>query len=450
MKHITSALAWANPILLSVLLAGCGGGDNDNSGTPIPPATYPPIVAAQPQSQSVLTDASAVFTVSANPNPSDSGTGLSYQWRKNGANIAGATAPTYTTPPASYQDNAAQYTVVVTGARGSVTSMSAQLTLVRSANQQAIESLLLTPNPGSYRLRWNLNYSGGQIVGTNYAYSDHMSLSVSPLTHGPQVSVQSAPQNITASLNLSNLVNSAPIRVLKNGSILVVPGTQESVRVSYEGSNIKVESLAADNTTEAFTEIRSDYSSIPLSGLVSAAPGELAHWYNSFFSNAAILNPSATFQAGAAYLMYTATNRGDRYNVFDCVGTTTGANVAPCLTGTTLTAALTTGMVSNSDARTYHLADGTMTTVGGISMWIATAERPQAASLSSIVQHRIYFEMNGNVYTGALIRNGTRVGGSYWVSNPAGATVQERLTYMPYQIRLNQAAHDSIVSALNI
>jgi len=352
MRHITSTLAWASPVLLSALLAGCGGG--------------------------------------------------------------GETSPTL------------------------------------SANQQAFESLLLAPNPGSYRLRWNLNYAGSQIVGTNYAYSDHSGLSVSPLTNGPQVNVQSAPMNITSTLNLSNLVNSAPTRVLKNGSILVVPGTQESSRVSYVGSNIKVESLASDNTTEAFTEIRSDYSSVPLTGAVTSAPAELAHWYNSFFSNAAILKPGNTFTAGAAYLKYTATNLGDRYNVFDCVGTTTDANVAPCLTGTTLTAALTAGMVSNSDATTYHLADGTVTTVGGVSMWIATAERPQSASLSSIVQYRIYFQLNGNVYTGAFIKDGTRVGGSYWVSNPAGATVQDRLTYLPYQIRLNKAAHDSIVNAMAI
>ena len=436
MRNTGSVLAWTSHALIAALVAGCGGNSGD-SGT-----TQPPVITAQPQGQAVLTGSSGVFAVSA------SGTGgLTYQWKRNGTVITGATAATYTTPPASYLDKDAQYTVVVANAGGSTTSTSAQLTLTLSANQQAFESLMLAPNPGSYRFRWNLSYLGPQTVGISYAYSDHTGMSVSPLTNGPQTNVQSAPMNITSTLDLTNLVNSAPTRILKNGSILVVPGIQESTRVSYVGSNIKVESLASDNTTAAFTEIRSDYSSIPLTGVVASAPTEFAHWYHSFFSNAAILKPSSTFMAGAAYLKYTDTNLGDRYDAFDCAATTTGANVTPCVIGATLVEALTMGILSDSDGTTYHLADGTMTTVGGVSMWIASSERPQSASFSSIVQYRIYFQLNGNVYTGTFIKDGTRVGGSYWVSTSTGV---EQILYLPYQIRLNKNAHDSIVSAMAI
>ena len=319
-----------------------------------------------------------------------------------------------------------------------------------SANQQAYESFALASNAGMHRFRWNLNYSGPQSVGTNYAYSEYATLAASPLTSGPQVITETPPVNITATLDLSNLVNSAPTRVLKDGTVLVAPGTLYSTRVSYEGSDIRTDFLASDNTTVAYTEISRDYTVVPMSGLVRGAPPDLAHWLNSFFSNPAVLAPGFSFDAGAAYLKYTDFNQGDRYNVFDCTTATTTAAVTPCFSGTTLSAALTTGIVSNSDARTYHLADGSLSTVGGVPMWTSAAVRPTAATLSSVVQYRIYFQLNGNVYTGAFIPNGTRVGGNYYVSNPAGSTVDDRLTYLPFQIRLNRAARDSIARALAI
>lgn len=65
-------------------------------------------------------------------------------------------------------------------------------------------------------------------------------------------------------------------------------------------------------------------------------------------------------------------------------------------------------------------------------------------------QYRIYFQLNGDVYTGSIIKDGAVLGGSYYVSNPAGATVADRLTFLPFQIRMNNAARDSVAAALNI
>ena len=89
--------------------------------------------------------------------------------------------------------------------------------------------------------------------------------------------------------------------------------------------------------------------------------------------------------------------------------------------------ALTTGLTSVSDATTYVLADGIVGTVGGVPVWVATVARPQSSTLSSTPQYRTYFELNGNVYSGSLIKDGAVLGGSYYVSNPAGATVADRL-----------------------
>lgn len=423
---------------LAAALAACGGGGGDSS----PPVVLnPPVISAQPTAQSVLTDASATFSVTA------TGAGLSYQWRRNGTAIAGATSASYTTPAASYADQGAQYSVTVTNADGSVTSSAAALSLVASASQQAFESVALAPSDGSYLFRWNLNLSGPQASGTNYAYSESSVLAQSPLTAGPQTNAQSAPANLATSLALTS---TGPTRILKNGSILVVPTLQASNRISYVGSDVRVDSLAADNTTVAYSQLRSDYTSASLTGLVSATPAEFAQWFNSFFANPAVLTAGATYQAGAGYIKYTSASLGDRYTAFDCVGATTDANITPCASATTLNAALTAGIVSNSDVTTYHLADGTLGTVGGVPVWVATAPRPLSATLSSTVQYRIYFQLNGNVYTGSLIRDGAVLGGSYYVSNPGGATVEERLTLLPYQIRMNKAARDSLAAAMAI
>ena len=74
----------------------------------------------------------------------------------------------------------------------------------------------------------------------------------------------------------------------------------------------------------------------------------------------------------------------------------------------------------------------------------------RSATLSTSTQYRVYFELNGNVYTGALIKDGVVLGGSYRASNPGGATATDRLTFLPYQIRMNKAARDSIAADMAI
>jgi hypothetical protein len=424
---------------VATMISACGGGGS--SSAPQTPASPAPVIATQPVAAAALTDGTATFTVNV------TGTGLRYQWKKNGTDIPGATSASYTTPSASYTDNGAQYSVVVSNAGGSVTSSPAQLTLTLSANQQAFENFILAPSAGSYLLHWNLNFSGPEVSGTNYAFSDYGVMAASPLTNGPQTGQQSAPHNLATTLAL---VTPTPGRVLKNGAILIVPSTGESTKVTYVGSDVRADTLAADNSTVAYSEIRSNYETVAMTGAMSATPPDFAHWHNSFFSNPAILNPAATWAAGSSYLKYTRTNLGDLYNVSDCIAATTDANVSPCFTGTTLTSALTTGISSTSDATTYHLADGTVSTVGGVQVWVANAARPQSATLSTTVQYRIYFERNGNVYTGSLIKDGTPKGGSYYVSNPGGLTVTDRLTFLPFTLRMNKAAHDSLAAAMNI
>ncbi|HYE62680.1 MAG TPA: immunoglobulin domain-containing protein [Phycisphaerales bacterium] len=82
-----------------------------------------PVIVGQPGNTSACPGAPASFSVGA------AGTGLTYQWRKNGGNIGGATGSVYTIPAVSGND-AGAYDCVVSGACGSpATSQAATLSI---------------------------------------------------------------------------------------------------------------------------------------------------------------------------------------------------------------------------------------------------------------------------------------------------------------------------------
>src|SRR5216683_1183115 len=88
---------------------------------------------------SVTAGVTATFTVVA------AGTApLSYQWQKNGVNIAGATAASYTTPVTTTADSGSTFRAVVTNTAGTVTSAAATLTV----NPAPVAPTITTP-PGN-------------------------------------------------------------------------------------------------------------------------------------------------------------------------------------------------------------------------------------------------------------------------------------------------------------
>ncbi len=442
MNAYQKAAAWA---AVTALFAGCSAGnpsDGEKKAASPPPPTAPtpappaptvtsPSITAQPVGATLLTGATTTLTVTA------TGSLPTYQWKKNGTAISGATSASYTTPPATYQDDGASYTVVVSNSAGSATSTAATVHLSLSPDQAAYEGFALA---GIYESSWNLNYSGGQTSGTDYLDYDYAVLSKSPLTNGPQTGPQQAPVNLTTSLALPA---GGVTRVLKNGVILVVPDLQATYTSSYLGSAIQIDYLAADNTTVAFSRKRYNYAVTTMSGLLHLAPLEFRNAYNSIFVNPGVLNTTTTWAAGSAYVSFKQSALGDRYDVFDCHAATTGNSPSPCQTGTTLTAAMTAGETSTSDATTYHTADGKMANIGGVNIWVASQPRPVSSVGAYTVEYRLYFELNGNVYTGSLIKDGTVEGTMRYRTNPSDSTTT---TYLDYQVRLNQAAMQSLAA----
>jgi glucose/arabinose dehydrogenase len=90
-------------------------------------ANVVPSISSQPASVTVAAGQTASFSVTA------SGTApLQYQWQRNGVNISGATASTYTRT-ATAADDGATFRAVVTNAAGSATSNAATLTVLSNA-----------------------------------------------------------------------------------------------------------------------------------------------------------------------------------------------------------------------------------------------------------------------------------------------------------------------------
>lgn len=69
---------------------------------------------------------------------------FTYQWKKNGADIAGATADTYTIPAVTPSD-AARYSVVVTNKAGTTRSDDAAITIVVAPAKAATSITASTP-----------------------------------------------------------------------------------------------------------------------------------------------------------------------------------------------------------------------------------------------------------------------------------------------------------------
>ncbi len=111
-----------------------------------------PAITQHPANRTVGAGQTATFTVAAS-----GAAPLSYQWRKNGANISGANSPSYTTPATTLADNGSVFSCVVSNTFGTATSNGATLTVV--ANQPPTATIT-APAAGTL-------YSGGQTI--NYA-----------------------------------------------------------------------------------------------------------------------------------------------------------------------------------------------------------------------------------------------------------------------------------------
>ena len=119
-SYTLTAVTSADAGQYDVVVSGtCGNTISTAASLNVQPAIS---LTSQPGNQISCPGGSATFSVTA------SGTGLSYQWRKNGNPISNATSASYTIPSVSGAD-AGQYDAIVSGACGTLSSNPATLTV---------------------------------------------------------------------------------------------------------------------------------------------------------------------------------------------------------------------------------------------------------------------------------------------------------------------------------
>ena len=200
-------------------------------------------ITAQPANQSVTAGQTASFSVGA------TGTGtLTYQWKKNGAAISGATSASYTTPATAVSDNGAQFTVVVTDSTGSVTSNAATLTVTAApvaptisqqpasqtvtAGQTATFSVTAT---GTATLTYQWKKNGAAISGATSA--SYTTPATAASDNGAQftVTITNSVSNVTS--NAATLtVNVPPSITAQPASRSVTAGQTATFSVTATGS----------------------------------------------------------------------------------------------------------------------------------------------------------------------------------------------------------------------
>jgi len=156
----------------TVVVTGANG--SATSSAAVLTVNDPVVISVQPTAQTTVNPGTSVsFSVTA------AGTGtLTYQWKKGGTNIPGATSATYTMPSVVEADEAS-YTVAVTGTVGTVTSNAAVLTVndvasigFSSAFYAGAEAATAAIGDKSYTVTVNRTGSGQGPVTVKVTSSD--------------------------------------------------------------------------------------------------------------------------------------------------------------------------------------------------------------------------------------------------------------------------------------
>jgi hypothetical protein len=200
----------------------------------------PPTITAQPANQTVAVGQTATFSVAA----TGSGT-LTYQWKKNGTAIGGATSASYTTPATSASDNGASFTVTITGNSGNITSNAATLTVnappsitAQPANQtvNAGQTATFTVTAtGTATLTYQWSKNGSAISGATSASYTTPATSASDSGSSFTVTVTNGSGNVTS--NAATLtVNVVPTITTQPVSQTVAAGQTATFSVGATGS----------------------------------------------------------------------------------------------------------------------------------------------------------------------------------------------------------------------
>jgi len=306
-------------MLAAFALVGCAGAvksnsPGNNSSTPTAAS-----ITTQPGAQTVTMGQAATFAVVA------TGTApLTFQWQKNGANIANAAAVSYTTPATTMTDNGSKFSVVVSNSAGTVTSAAATLTVNAASAAPAI-----TAQPASKAV------TPGQTATFSVTATG-----ATPLTYQWQKNTT----NITGAFSSS--YTTPATTTTDNGSQFRVVVTNSAGSATSNPATLTVSSTttaAPKITTQPANQTVAVGQAATFNVVITGAPSPTYRWQKNG------VNISG---AVAASYSTPATVAGDTGSTFDVVVTNSAGSVTS--TSATLTVNPVTTPPSGVDVTTYH------------------------------------------------------------------------------------------------
>jgi hypothetical protein len=176
-----------------------------------------PSITTQPASRTVTAGQTAAFTVAA------TGTApLTYQWKRNGTAISGATSSSYTTPATTSSDNGAQFTVAVSNSAGNVTSNAATLTVGGTTPPLTISTTSLPAGMDGQGYSAQLNATGGAAP---YAWTLFTSSLPPGLTLSSTGMISGTPTTAGISSFTVQVTDASQLKAQQNLSISTTAGT---------------------------------------------------------------------------------------------------------------------------------------------------------------------------------------------------------------------------------
>ena len=313
-----SAYAYTTPATLigdsgsafTVVISNSYGNVTSAAATLTVTAPVPPTITTQPLSQTVTVGQTATFGVLASGT-----TPYTFQWKKNGVAISGATAFSYTTPVTVAGDTGSTFSVVVTNAAGTATSTSATLTvnlapLITAQPQTSTVAIggsawFTVTAIGAATLNYQWKLAGVNIVGatsptyTIYSIQASQAGSYTVVVTNASGTATSQPAILsvvpTSSLAAGRYLHTATM--LSNGKVLIVGGNGSSAYLS--SAELYDPSTNTWSTAGSLTIGRSVHTATLLAnGKVLVAGGRGS---TGFLSNAELYDPSTnTWSSGGS------------------------------------------------------------------------------------------------------------------------------------------------------
>ncbi len=155
-----------------------------------------PSITTQPETTGVIEGQTATFSVVA------TGDSLSYQWKKNGGDIAGADTTFYTTPATVIGDNGAVFTCIVSNPQGTDASDNAVLYVTASGSRVT----------NSQQLLYDFSETSGTVINevSGVGTAEDIDIMTPEFAHWTPTGLETASGIITRkSTSGSKLINAA-------------------------------------------------------------------------------------------------------------------------------------------------------------------------------------------------------------------------------------------------